>query len=216
MSCPTSKAAVLLLLFPLLAGAASEEELFFKNVSEVNDGELRFLAKAPDKPVHHHQNRLFIGDDSMATGWVRLEQCHEHLDPVPSMQIVYGKDRVRNLVIRQTRNIGKAWVHEHTVQMEQVERNALICVSAETHALRADGEGVYSLSNGPFMRRFLDGYYPMRVSLDVSLETDRLHFIDITPGPQTGFAFQRDGKHFGYEALFEGRLNTVLRFGESR
>lgn len=193
----------------------SDDELFFKSVADVNDGDLHFLTQEPAKPVHHHQNRLVIGDDSLVSGWVKLEQCHQHLDPVPSMQIVYGQDRVRGLTIVSSENIGKAWVHEHTVQLEQVARNATICISAETHALHDDGDGVYSLSNGPFMRRFLDGYYPMRVSLDVSLETGKLHFMDITPAPQPGFDFNQDGATLGYQALFEGKLRTVLRFKES-
>lgn len=214
---PSSKLAFLLLLLPAIAAAASsEEELFFKGVSDVNDGELHFLTRDPGKPVHHHQNHLFLSDDSLATGWVRLEQCHRHLDPVPSMQIVYSKERIRSLTILRSENIGKSWIHENSVQMEQVDHNALICIGAETLALHADGNGSYSLRNGPYMRRFLDGYYPMRVSLDVTLETGKLRFVDITPTPQPGFSLTRDGSKLGYEALFEGKLLTVLRFAAPR
>ena len=194
----------------------SDDELFFKSVSDVNDGDLHFLTKEPAKPVHHHQNRLYISDDSLVSGWVRLEQCHQYLDPVPSMQIVYGQDRIRDLAIVRSENIGKSWVHEHTVQMEQIGHDALICINAESRALHADGDGIYSLSNGPFMRRFLDGYYPMRVSLYVTLETGKLHFIDIAPPPQPGFTFKRESSNLSYEALFEGKLRTILRFGETR
>lgn len=214
MYCPPSKHGLLLLvLIPALATAASsEEELFFKSVAEVNDGPLKFLAQAPAKPVHHHQNHLFIGPDSLATGWVRLEQCHRHLDPVPSMQVVYNKDRIRHIAVLQSEHIGKARVHENTVQLEQVRPAALLCIRAETRALQNDGDGVFSLANGPYMRRFLDGYYPMRVSMNVTLETDRIRFLDISPTPQTGFDFQQHGTRLGYEALFEGELRTVIRF----
>lgn len=217
MSCPSSKLALLFFLLPAIAAAASsEEELFFKNVSEVSDGELHFLTQEPAKPVHHHQNHVFLSDDSLATGWVRLEQCHHHLDPVPSMQIVYSRDRIRDLTILRSANIGKSWVHENTVQMERVEPDAHICIRAETRALIPDGQGRYSLANGPYMRRFLDGYYPMRVSMSVTLETGKLRFTDITPAPQPGFRFSQEGAHLDYEALFEGALRTVIRFGEPR
>lgn len=217
MSFPSINLAFLIFLLPAVAAAASsEEELFFKGVADVNDGELHFLIQEPAKPVHHHQNHVFLNDDSIATGWVRLEQCHQHLDPVPSMQIVYNRDRIRDLTILRSENIGKAWVQENTVQMERVEPNALICIRAETRALISEGQGQYSLANGPYMRRFLDGYYPMRVSMSVTLETGKLAFTDITPAPQPGFRFSNDGVRLGYDALFEGVLHTVIRFSEPR
>ena len=212
MSSLSSRLALLLALLPALAAASTEEELFFKGVSGVNEGPLKFLAVAPAKPVHHHQNRIFISDDSLATGWVRLEQCHHHLDPVPSMQVVYSKDRIRNIRILQSEHVGKAWVHENTVQLEQVDPDAVLCIAAESRALHDDGDGVYSLANGPYMRRFLDGYYPMRVSMDVKLETGRLAYLDIVPQPQTGFEVQQNGKALSYEARFEGELRTLIRF----
>ena len=217
MSCRASKAVLLAACLPALAWAASsEEELFFKSVSDVNEGKLTFLAKAPDKPIHHHHNHIFISDDSLKTGWIRLEQCHRHLDPVPSLQVVYSRDRSRHIRILRSENIGKAWVHENTVQMEQVELNALLCVQLESQALRADDEGNFQLANGPYMRRFLDGYYPMRVTMDVTLETTKLRFTDVTPPPQTGFSFRESGRELAYEALFEGRLKTVIRFSQDR
>jgi hypothetical protein len=62
------------------------------------------------------------------------------------------------------------------------------------------------------MRRFLDGYYPMRVSLKVSIETPKIRFLDVTPPAQPGFAFSRQDSEVGYDAWFEGRLNTLIRF----
>jgi len=211
--CLPSKALLLAALLPSLACAAlSEEEMFFKGVADVNNGDLRFLSQAPQTPVHHHQNQITLNADSLVTGWARLEQCHTHLDPVPDMQIVYGQDRIRNLAILRSENIGRAWVHQNTVQMEQVARNALICISAETRALAADGDNRYSLSNGPYMRRFLDGYYPMQVSMRVRMDAPGLQFVDINPAQQTGFKVTQSGNEVGYEALFEGALRTTIRF----
>jgi hypothetical protein len=205
--------SLLLLLMPASASAAmSEEEMFFKSVSEVNDGDLTFLTQAPAQPVHHHQNRITLSKTSLSDGWVLLEQCHHHLDPVPDMQIVYGQDRIRNLVILSSENISRTWVHGHTVQMQQVERDASICIRAETLALKPDGDRRYVLINGPYMRRFLDGYYPMRVSLNVVMEAANLQFADIEPPPQDGFNLNRSAREIGYDAYFEGELRTRIGF----
>lgn len=213
VSCNRISLLLLLALLPSQTQAAmSEEEMFFKNISEVNDGELKFLTQVPANPVHHHQNRITLTRDSLQSGWARLEQCHHHLDPVPDMQIVYSRDRIRNLTILRSENIGRTWVHENTVQMSQVTREASICISAETQALRPDGDKRFVLSNGPYMRRFLDGYYPMRVSLKVSIETPALRFADIVPLPQEGFVLTQSAQEVTYDAIFEGQLKTRIGF----
>ena len=193
-------------------GAPSEEEMFFKGVADVNDGDLHFLSAAPADPIHHHQNQITLNAESLLSGWAKLEQCHFHLDPVPDMQIVYSRDRIRNIVVVRSENIGDSKVLENTVQMQQVARNAVICITAETRALKAEGDNTYTLSNGPYMRRFLDGYYPMLVSLRVRWEMPEFRFVSINPAPQSGFAFSQSANEVGYEALFEGELRTHIVF----
>lgn len=219
MSCPLASARGLVAGLLLLgvaaaspAGATTEEDLFFKSVLDVNDGELRFLPQAPDKPVHHHQNRITIDDSSLETGWVRLQQCHAHLDAVPSTQIVYRDGFIRDLRVLRTEGIDRAWVEGASVQVENVHPGALLCIAADTRALTPGMAGGYYLRNGPYMRRFLDGYYPMRVSLDVRLDTRKIRFQDISPQPQTGFRVQALADGVEVDAVFEGRLNTEMRF----
>ena len=215
LPCRSSRAVFLLTLLPLFGQAApSEEERFFKNISEVNDGDLRFLANAPDSPVHHHQNRITLTPDSLASGWVKLEQCHQYLDPVPSSQIVYGEDRIRALRITRTENIERTWVNGHSVQMENIKPAALICIEAESLALLSDGPNAYVLRNGPYMRRFLDGYYPMRVTMTVSLGNSGLRFDSLSPTAQPGFNLRISHDEVGYDTWFEGRLSTAIRFVE--
>lgn len=203
---------LLLLLLPVLALADSEEDLFFKSVADVNEGDLTFLHKAPDKPVHHHQNRISIDDASLETGWVHLQQCHLHMDPVPSSQVLYREGFVRNLKVTRADGIGRAWVEGPSVQLENVGPQALLCVQADTRALSEREGNSYFLRNGPYMRRFLDGYYPMQVSLDVHLETQKLHFAGIIPPPQPGLRVTSSPRDVEVEALFEGRLRTEMRF----
>ena len=214
MFCPRrSKYLWLAGLLPCLAWAAmTEEEMFFKGVSEVNEGELRFLSAPPASPVHHHQNQISLNTESLLSGWAKLAQCHHHLDPVPRMQIVYNQDRIRNLAISRSENIGRSWVHENSVQMDQVARNALICITADTQALEAAGKNTFVLTNGPYMRRFLDGYYPMQVSMRVNWDIPGFHFIDITPEVQTGLVFTQKANEVGFDAIFEGELRTRIRF----
>lgn len=193
------------------AAAMTEEEMFFKGAGQVNEGGLRFLTAAPAAPVHHHQNHIVISAASLADGWVRLAQCHRHLDAVPRSQITYGAGRIRAIRITQADRIGRAWVEGHAVEMADIAPGATLCIEAESRALARDGAG-YVLKNGPYMRRFLDGYYPMRVTLTVRLEAPGLRFRAIEPAPQPGFAVQVDEAGVGFEALFEGRLDTLIRF----
>ncbi len=217
VSCPApprcANPLLLLALLPLLASAApSEEELFFKNIDEVNEGELHFLASPPESKPHHHRNHITLTPESLATGWVKLEQCHEHLDAVPSTQIVYSEERIRGLRILRSENMERAWVEDHSVQMRNIRRDALICIEAESRALLDDEPNGYVLLNGPYMRRFLDGYYPMRVTMTVSLGDSGLRFDSLTPAAQPGFSVHVGQDELGYDTWFEGRLITAIRF----
>ncbi|MEW8584875.1 MAG: alpha/beta hydrolase, partial [Candidatus Thiodiazotropha sp.] len=95
----------LLLLLTLLPCAASAEEesmafdddAFESDTEGVNEGELEILDSPPEEPVHHHINRIQIGEDSLRDGWVDLHQCHRHIDPVPLLEIVYHPQRIRHI-----------------------------------------------------------------------------------------------------------------------
>ncbi|HSO06778.1 MAG TPA: hypothetical protein VLW45_06040 [Pelomicrobium sp.] len=202
-------------ILPLIVcclGAAPLAAAAEKSAAEVNEGSLVFLDHLPLKPVHHHHNAIQISEGSLDDGWTLLTQCHENLDRVPATQIVFNPERIRNLQVVQTRNIGRAWVEGPSVQLKDVGANAEVCLRADARALRNHGDGTYTLMNGPFMRRFLDGYYPMRVSMSVKLLTQRIRFVGIDPVPQTGFRVWELADGVNYDAWFEGRLFTVIRF----
>jgi len=198
------------LLWPL--ALAADDELFFKGAEHVNEGELTFLTALPAKPVHHFQNHLHLDDASLDSGWVRLEQCHDHLDAVPRAQIVYGADRIRDLKVTHSENIARAWAESASIQMEGVTAGARLCLSGMTLALTRLDDGHYVLRNGPYMRRFLDGFYPMKVSMTVNLDTPRLTLEQVTPPAQSGFVVWQNGQQLGFVAQFEGILRTELRF----
>lgn len=182
------------------------------STDEVNEGDLVFLNQPPEKQVHHHQNHLTIDAASLSNGWVRLKQCHEHLDRVPRAQITYNRDRIRDLQIITSGNIEQSWVEDHTVQLRNVRKNARLCVAAWTRALKDNGDGSYSLRNGPFMRRFLDGYYPMRVSMQIDYASSGLRLIAMQPEQQQGFDVNDKDGSVTFDAWFEGRLRTEFLF----
>jgi hypothetical protein len=203
------------LALALPAAATASEDWLFDDAEErarrVNTGDLVFLDKPPEKAVHHHLTRLEITPEGLGSGWVALAQCHENLDKVPSSQIVYQPGRVRALSLVSHRNVGSVWVEGESVQLRDVAADAQVCVVAETRALHALGEGRYELRNGPFMRRFLDGYFPMHVSLDVGYPAG-LELEGTSPEPQPGFTVTRAEGRIVIDAWFEGMLRTVIRF----
>ena len=160
------------LILPVLSSAAvddwsviEKEMALEQRAREVNVGELQLLDKPPEAAAHNHQNRLMITQQSLSDGWVTMYQCHSDLDKVSASQIVYNQDRIRNIKVLSTQNIGSARVEGHTVQLKDIEADSNICISADKRALSYE-KGKYYLRLGPFMRRFLDGYYPMHVQVE--------------------------------------------------
>lgn len=203
------------LLAALLGGPANAQapaDLSLESAYHVNEGELRFLDKPPAKAVHHHQNHFRIDADSLATGWVRLVQCHDHLDAVPRSQITFREGFVRDLKVLSAHAVGNAWIEGASVQLVDVQRGARLCLAADTRALRNTGNGYFNLYSGPYMRRFLDGYYPMRLTLEIEYPPDLLSLLDVSPGVQPGFSIEDSPGHLRMDALFEGALQTLVQF----
>ncbi len=183
-----------------------------KSAAEVNEGSLTFLTRLPDKPIHHHQNQILITPDSLVTGWTDLMQCHDNLDSVPHAQIIFREGYIRDLRVTKTHQIGQAWVEGSSVQLQDVKPGARLCLAAQMRALSNSGGGYYSLHNGPYMRKFLDGYYPMRVTLELSYPVNLLQLIEITPPVQAGFNLQQSPGKISIDTLFEGELRIHSQF----
>lgn len=187
------------------------EEQIYARIAAVNEGDLRFLTDRPDKPVHHHASRVEISEQSLRDGWVLMEQCHRNLDKVGALQIVFNKERSRELEILRHRNIDRAYTTEHTVQLRGINADSEVCIRAESRALNVDDGAVFELNNGPFMRRFLDGYYPLQLSLRIDYP-ESLELADFSPEAQPGFDVDTQPGRVAVETLFEGELRTRFRF----
>ncbi|AGA32001.1 alpha/beta hydrolase fold protein [Thioalkalivibrio nitratireducens DSM 14787] len=209
-------AALAVLALPL--GAAEpvdpfdDDSLWEPPRPETNRGALQFLSERPEQPMHHHENQITLAASSLDDGWVTLRQCHRDIDRVPRAQILYNDATTRDIEIESQNNIEETWVDGASVQLRRVQPDAELCVRARSQMLRVLDDGSYVLENGPFMRRFLDGYYPMRVTVAINWGDLDLSLTDTTPDAQPGFDVTESRHGVIIDATFEGRLNTVLRF----
>lgn len=213
------RAGLLWLTAALLCPAAGQSEpdpfAEFEAISDINEGELAFLSAPPKKPYPRQVLHNTITPESLDSGWIDSRQCFHDLDPAVAMQVVFRPGRVRGLAIESVRNIGRAWVEGASVQLEDVRRRSRLCLRSQNRALYLDRDGSVYLGTGPHMRRFLDGYFPMRLQLTVRFPADRLRLVYVKPpavragaGPRV----QVGPAKVYYEALFEGELRVLMRF----
>ena len=79
--------------------------------------ELRFL---PAQPIHYHHKHLSLNADSLVSGWADHQQCHYHLDQVAALEAVLKQEHVRKLAITCAEHIGRAWIEDSSVQLQNV------------------------------------------------------------------------------------------------
>ena len=177
-----------------------------------SDSHLTFIPPPTDKPALHSVNEITITLQSIKTGWVNLVQCYENLDPVPEMEVVYNYKTMRKLTIINNKNIEQAYVKGQSVQLENVQRNAQLCVSTEVRIFYKNKDGSYRLVNGPFHRKFLDGYFPFHLTLKINYPSTQLKFISTKPKPQFGFDIKQSDNTLLINSYFTGKLYTEITF----
>lgn len=179
---------------------------------EINEGELNFLSTPPATAPHRHSKHIFISPESFKSGWIRGEQCHYRLDKVRAMEIVFGKGTVRALKVLSSQNIEKVWVEDNSVQLKNIGADAFLCIASENRILKpGTDKDTYLLSSGPYMRRFLDGYFPMHVELTVDYPQQIVRLKQISPSELQAQTKTSPGQ-VKIDTLFEGRLTIVLHF----
>lgn len=191
--------------------AAEERARLEARARAVNEGELAFLPREPAADAARMEKRLDLAWESLDDGWAPMHQCHHNLDPAAAVQIVYNDERTRDIRITRRDGVGRAEVDGPSVQMRDIERGASLCVAAQVLAIlpHPDKAG-YVVDNGPFMRRFLDGYYPMQVRLEVRWPEGMLAFEESSPPAQPGLAIESNDQGVTLDAYFEGRLESRL------
>ena len=216
---------IIILLFALASSLSANEamtpeqlEKWFNSddepsTAQVSEGALQFISP-PAKAVLHSINTLTIDENSIDNGWVGLAQCYKHLDAVPVAEVVYRYKQMRGLQITATHNIGSAQLQGQSVQLRDVLKGAELCITAEVRIFYQNPDQTYSLVNGPFHRRFLDGYYPYHVTLNIHYPGKRLLLERTTPAVQTGFEVRQASNSLTIDSYFEGVLNTEIIFRE--
>ncbi len=179
---------------------------------KVSEGELRFITRKPNKPVLHSLNKLVIYPSSLDDGWVSLSQCYQNLDPVAASEVVYQYKSMRDLKIVNYKNIGAAQIKGQSIQLTEVKKAAELCVSARVRIFYSNPDGSYSLINGPFHRKFLDGYFPYHLILEVDYPVSKLKLKQTIPAEQPGFSVKQSAGKLVLDGIFEGILNIELVF----
>lgn len=210
---------VLTCLFTSMAIAAKPDDDFVfpdddlaERIAAVNDGSLRFIEKEIDNDVLLSENIITITASSLSDGWVKLQQCYQNLDPIGKVEIIYQYKGMKNLAIVSHSNIASARLVNETVQLEDVEAGARLCVSADIRNLYKQPHNTYTLINGPYHRKFFDGYYPLNVQLEIVFPHTLLKLIRVTPVEQPGFKLGQSENRLIINALFEGKLITEVTF----
>lgn len=121
------------------------------------------------------------------------------------MAETFREDFIRQIEITSRTHIDKAWVGDHSVLLRNIKEDARICLTAETRALRVGENGRFELHSGPFMRRFLDGYYPMRISMKITFPSNLLKIVSTLPKEQAGFKMNTLPGIISFDTVFEGR-----------
>ena len=180
-------------------------------VAKVNDGELKFLTRKAKKETFHSVINIVVNQNSIDNGWVKLTQCYTNLDPIHRTAIVYRKNFINDLIVTSTKNIKSAKVSGNKVLLEDVGENASLCASLNSRTFYQNKDLSFSLVNGPYHRKFLDGYYPYHLNLNIHYDS-RLKFIYSLPESQAGFEVKQTSTSLLIDTLFEGRLKTEFRF----
>ncbi|MDG4867828.1 alpha/beta hydrolase [Guyparkeria sp. 1SP6A2] len=190
-----------------------EEQRLLEKARNVNEGDLVFLDASPEPGAPPGlEKRIHLTAESLKTGWAGMEQCHYNLDPVPAVEVVYQGARTRAIEITRSEGVGTAVVEGDSIQMRDIRKGATLCVRAESKALEAlPGDAGFLLENGPFMRRFLDGYYPMQVELVIEWPAGLLELVETGPAEQPGHAVAQNDHSVTIRAHFEGRLVSQVR-----
>jgi len=199
-------------LFVFLFSPLSNSEEF--DFLDINEGELEFITRPLKEILHHHTTHITITAESMKSGWVSNKQCHSNLQTVPAMEIVFRKGYVRNLEISRRENIGRVWIEDATVQLKEIKKNAVVCITGETLSFKKNGHsGNYIWTGGPYMKKYLDGYFPMKVSIAIDYPSEKLLLEKLYPHAVELKTVKLPG-YIRLSLTFEGILELETHFRE--
>lgn len=184
------------------------------DITEKNEAKLKFIKPPSNSQPLHSINKLIISQESIDDGWVDLHQCYRHLDKLPEVDITYYYRSIKNLTLISKKNIDSAILKDQSITLKNIKDNAEICISAEVRVFYQNPDQSFSLVNGPYHRRFLDGFYPFHVSLNIQYPDQLLSLQETFPKPTQNFSVTNINNKLLIETYFEGILNIEVRFNK--
>lgn len=181
---------------------------------QVNEGQLEFIAPIHDQSILHSDTHLWITGESMQSGWVKMQQCYRHLDAIDRTDVVYAYREMKDLQVTRAEQITEIRVKQNGVELGRVGKDAVLCVKADVKILQHLSDQTYGLQNGPYHRKFLDGYYPYHVSLMVHYSSNEIQLKQVVPEAQDGFNVTEKNDGLSIDSWFEGELRIELEFLE--
>ena len=213
--------AIWVLLFPVTLTAAEPpvDESWMDDDSEwrvqqVNEGQLEFIAPIHDQLILHSDTHLWVTNESLQTGWVKMQQCYRHLDAVGRTDVVYAYRKMKNLQVTLVEQIAQIRVGQNRVELEDVEKGAVLCVQADVKVLQHLSNESYAMQHGPYHRKFLDGYYPYHVSMTVHYSVNEMQLSRVEPEAQDGFYITEKTGILSIDSWFEGELRIRFEFSK--
>ena len=188
----------------------------------VNRGELTWVS--PDKTQNQYrlENRIFLTPEAMKTGWVKFEQCHYQIDPINKIEVVYHTERSRNLKAIAFENIERVENQKASVVLIGVKKQAYVCIEGETLSFFPNQsleksqtkDATWTLKRGPYMRKFLDGYFPLQVTEEIHWSDTELQLNSPQDTKQLGKQIHIEGQQLNATYHFEGRLTLNYHFSQ--
>lgn len=140
-----------------------EDDSFFQTM-QVQDSPIKWVNPQKTENQYALTNEITITNNSFKTGFVNFSQCHTHLDAIRAIDIVYNPETTQQLKVLSSQKIQKVIAHAASIELKNVEKGAEVCVAGKVKTFRFDQQNqAWVLLRGPYMRKFLDGYYPMHV-----------------------------------------------------
>lgn len=190
----------------------NNDKLDMPEEATIQDEVLRFILNTNKKNIPVTEKTYRININSLKTGWVVIEQCYRNLDPVSQLEVVYEYQHMRKLKVTHQQLVGKLWIEGQTIQIENLSKGASICTKAEVKIFRHADKNTYLLLAGPFKRKFLDGYHPMHVKLNIQYPADRLILNEMFPEAAPGFNLTHNNGLIKIDTRFTGKLYLALSF----
>lgn len=176
----------------------------------ISEGELKMSPKA-SKKEYWLENHLSVTPTSIQDGWMKFSQCHHQLDPVAKIEVSYNADNTRSLKLKSSQGIENIKVHPHSVELQNVTRGAMVCINGESKTLFNNGKD-FVIKRGPYMRKFLDGYYPMIVEENIFLQGVDAQLIESSPLTIESAQSASKIHEYCYRYAFEGKLQPNYTF----